>query len=33
MFKQLKKNVLGVIAVGGIIAVLAVILNLLQGTL
>ena len=33
MLKQLKKNVLGIIAVGGFLAVLAVVLNLLQCTL
>lgn len=33
MLKQLKKSVLGIIAVGGFLAVLAVVLNLLQGTL
>ena len=33
MLKQLKKNFLCIIAVGGFIAVLAVVLNLLQGTI
>lgn len=33
MYKQLKKIVSGVIAIGGFIAILAVVLNLLQGTL
>lgn len=33
MLKKLNKYFLGIIAVGGFIAVLAVVLNLLQGTI